>query len=106
MSLSGSDQSKSHSRPFLEVKVLLLLERDMNAPVSGTSVGRMTLRICSIDWRSGLNPPCILFAHSPRVKSDGMDARKDLFVNDGGDREAVEAICEGLPQLDVVAPFA
>jgi hypothetical protein len=35
-----------------------------------------------------------------------MDARKDLFVNDGGDREAVEAICEGLPQLDVVAPFA
>lgn len=38
-SLSGSDQSRSHSRPW-----------------SGTSVGRMMRRICSIDCRSGDSP--------------------------------------------------
>jgi len=39
VSLSGSDHSKSHSRPW-----------------SGTSVGRIIRRICSIDCRSGLKP--------------------------------------------------
>ena len=39
-SLSGSAQSRSHSRP-----------------VSGTSVGRMRLRICSMRVSSGLSPP-------------------------------------------------
>jgi len=38
-SLSGSDHSKSHSRPW-----------------SGTSVGRIIRRTCSIDCRSGLSP--------------------------------------------------
>ena len=38
-SLSGSDQSRSHSRPW-----------------SGTSVGRMMRLICSMDWRSGDSP--------------------------------------------------
>lgn len=40
VSLSGSDHNKSHKRPW-----------------SGTSVGRMIRRICSMDWRSGLRPP-------------------------------------------------
>lgn len=40
VSLSGSDHSRSHSRPW-----------------SGTSVGRIIRRICSIDFRSGLIPP-------------------------------------------------
>jgi hypothetical protein len=31
---------------------------------------------------------------------------EDLFVNDGGNRQAVEAIRKGLPQLDVVSPLA
>jgi len=38
-SLSGSDHRRSHRRPW-----------------SGTSVGLMIRRICSMDWRSGLNP--------------------------------------------------
>ena len=42
VSLSGSDHSKSHSRPW-----------------SGTSVGRMIRRICSMDCRSGLKPTII-----------------------------------------------
>lgn len=31
---------------------------------------------------------------------------KDLFVDDGRNWQAVEAICEGLPELDVVAALA
>lgn len=31
---------------------------------------------------------------------------KDLFVNNGRNRQAVEAVGEGLPQLDVVPPLA
>lgn len=32
--------------------------------------------------------------------------REDLLIDDGGNRQAVEAICECLPQLDVVAALA
>ena len=31
---------------------------------------------------------------------------EDLFINNSSDRKAVEAICEGLPELDVVATLA
>lgn len=31
---------------------------------------------------------------------------EDLLVYDGCDGQAIEAICEGLPQLDIVSPFA
>jgi hypothetical protein len=31
---------------------------------------------------------------------------EDLLVDDGGDGQAVEAVSERLPQLDVVSPFA
>jgi hypothetical protein len=31
---------------------------------------------------------------------------EDLLVNNGGNGQAVETVCEGLPQLDVVPPFA
>ena len=32
-------------------------------------------------------------------------AAKDLLVDNGGDREAVKTICEGLPEFDVVPSF-
>ena len=32
-------------------------------------------------------------------------AAEDLLVHDGGDRETVETVREGLPQLDVVPPL-
>lgn len=32
--------------------------------------------------------------------------RKDLFVDDCGNWQAVEAICECLPQLNVIPPLA
>jgi len=33
-------------------------------------------------------------------------AAEDLFVDDGGHGEAVEAVGEGFPQLDAVPPLA
>jgi len=33
-------------------------------------------------------------------------ATEDLLVDNSGDRQAVEAIREGLPELDVVSPLA
>jgi hypothetical protein len=32
-------------------------------------------------------------------------AAKDFLINDGGDGQAIEAICKCLPQFDVVAAF-
>ena len=31
---------------------------------------------------------------------------KDFLINDSRDGKAVEAVCEGLPQLDVIPPLA
>lgn len=31
---------------------------------------------------------------------------EDLLIDDGGNGQAVEAVCECLPQLDVVSPLA
>ncbi len=31
---------------------------------------------------------------------------EDLLVNDGGNRQAIEAVCECFPQLDIVSPLA
>ena len=30
---------------------------------------------------------------------------EDLFVDDGGDWKAIEAVCESLPELDIVPSF-
>lgn len=32
-------------------------------------------------------------------------ATEDLLINNGCDRQAVKAVCEGLPQLNVVPPL-
>ena len=31
---------------------------------------------------------------------------KDFLVDNGSDRQAIEAVCEGLPDLDIVPPLA
>jgi hypothetical protein len=31
---------------------------------------------------------------------------ENLLVNDGGDWQAIEAVCEGLPQLDIIPSLA
>ena len=51
-----------------------------NAPVSGTSVGRMTRRICSIDWRSGDRPPCIVKIFSSMMAAMGRQLKQSVNV--------------------------
>ena len=71
-SLSGSDQSKSHSRPW-----------------SGTSVGRMMRRICSIDCRSGLRPT----HHSARCAAGVLQVcRVGCVVYVCGSRDATDLL--------------
>ena len=49
-------------------------------PVSGTSVGRITLRICSMDWRSGLSPPCIVKIFSSIIAAIGRQLKQSVNV--------------------------
>lgn len=49
-------------------------------PVSGTSVGRITLRICSIDCRSGLRPPCIVKIFSSMIAAIGRQLKQSVNV--------------------------
>lgn len=44
--------------------------------------------------------------HGLQIGRQAAVAAKDLFVNDGSHRKAVEAVGERLPQLDVVAALA
>lgn len=44
--------------------------------------------------------------HRVQVWAETTVHGEDLLVNDGGDWQAVEAVREGLPQFDVVAPLA
>lgn len=44
--------------------------------------------------------------HGVEIRTQSTVHGEDLLVNDGCDGQAVEAIREGLPQLDVVPPFA
>jgi hypothetical protein len=55
----------------------------------------------------------IRWAHYPADLLHGVEIRAQptvhgeyLLVNDSCDGQAVEAICEGLPQFDVVPPLA
>uniref|UniRef100_A0A182UTS2 Uncharacterized protein n=1 Tax=Anopheles merus TaxID=30066 RepID=A0A182UTS2_ANOME len=63
VSLSGSDHSRSHSRPW-----------------SGTSVGRMMRRICSIDCRSGLRPPWQQKIFSSTIAATGRQLKQSVNV--------------------------
>lgn len=61
--LSGSDHSRSHSSPW-----------------SGTSVGRIIRRICSIDCRSGLKPPWQQKIFSSTIAATGRQLKQSVKV--------------------------
>lgn len=44
--------------------------------------------------------------HGVEVGTQAAVHSKDLLINDGGDRQAVKAVRERLPQLDVVPTLA
>ena len=52
----------------------------VDAPVSGTSVGRMTLLICSMLCRSGLRPPCIVKIFSSMMAAMGRQLKQSVNV--------------------------
>ena len=80
MSLSGSDHRRSHNRPTM-LSVRGTKQRwEWYAPVSGTSVGLITLRICSIDCRSGLSPPCIVKIFSSMMAAIGRQLKQSVNV--------------------------
>jgi len=45
-----------------------------------TSVGRMTLRICSIEFKSGLRPPCIVKIFSSMMAAIGRQLKQSVNV--------------------------
>ena len=45
-----------------------------------TSVGRMTRRICSIELRSGLRPPCIVKIFSSMIAAIGKQLKQSVKV--------------------------
>lgn len=48
--------------------------------MSGTSVGRITLRICSIDCRSGDRPPCMVNIFSSMMAAMGKQLKQSVKV--------------------------
>lgn len=92
MSLSGSDHSKSHNRPqsgiyksqriTTQAKLGLFedhaLLQKIRAPL--TSVGRITRRICSMEFRSGLRPPCIVKIFSSMIAAIGRQLKQSVNV--------------------------
>ncbi len=112
-----------HQRQDRSQKLAILRGQKVIVPVSGTSVGRIILLICSIDWRSGESPTkCINMYNSPifqvkntKVKSTDnfvLDswrvtsvATENLFIDNSCNGEAIEAISERFPQLDVESSF-
>ena len=45
-----------------------------------TSVGRMTRRICSMEFRSGLSPPCIVKIFSSMIAAMGRQLKQSVNV--------------------------
>ncbi len=45
-----------------------------------TSVGRMTRRICSIEFRSGLRPPCMVKIFSSIMAAMGRQLKQSVNV--------------------------
>lgn len=80
MSLSGSDHKRSHSSPIRGRGKPFQRVIEPHRPVSGTSVGRITLRICSMDCRSGLRPPCIVKIFSSMMAAIGRQLKQSVNV--------------------------
>ena len=92
MSLSGSDQRRSQSRPQSGIYI---------------SVSRVHLqRFLKIETYVGGAHDTSDLLHGVEVGAQATVHGEDLLVNDGGNGQAVEAVGESLPQLDVVSSLA
>lgn len=83
ISLSGSDHNKSQRSPnFKRCYSLchILTSAGKDVPTSGTSVGRITRRICSMEDKSGLKPPCIVNIFSSMMAAMGKQLKQSVNV--------------------------
>lgn len=65
----------------LEMRRLATRDESIQAtPDPPTSVGRMTRRICSIEFRSGLRPPCIVKIFSSMIAAMGRQLKQSVNV--------------------------
>ncbi len=91
ISLSGSDHKRSHRRPqsgiYNSQQIMEWEFSSLNSPNSitsegdpHTSVGRITRRICSIELRSGLNPPCMVKIFSSIIAAMGKQLKQSVNV--------------------------
>jgi hypothetical protein len=94
MSLSGSDHRRSHRRPQsgIYAKVSMAPSQGRDWSCRATHISRAH------------DAPDLL--HRVQVRAQTAVHGEDLLVDDSGNRQAVEAIGERLPQLDVVSSLA
>ena len=69
--------------------------------INGGGGGCLT-RVWHVGWPH--DPPDLL--HGLEIGTEAAMATKDLLVDDGCDRQTVEAVRERLPQFDVESPLA
>ena len=81
MSLSGSDHSRSQSNPqsgiYSTRQSIPLIEMINEKP---TSVGRITRLICSILFKSGDRPPCMVKIFSSIMAAMGRQLKQSVNV--------------------------
>ena len=100
MSLSGSDHSRSQSKPGEsgKKKTRVGLNDEPN------SLSQCILLACVRNIRRSHDSPYLF--HRLQIRTQTTMHCEDLLVDDSSDRETIEAICEGFPQLNVISAFA
>lgn len=73
-------------------------------PFFDVAVKRGKSTLTSVGNVCGPHDTSYLF-HTLEIGAEPAVHGEYLFIDDGGDREAIEAICKRLPQLDVVPSF-
>ena len=100
MSLSGSDHNKSHKRPQSGIcKSQWFTMHTCAAIRAGLREKQQWTHIC---WAH--DPTDLL--HRVQIRTQTSMHCEDLFVDDCCDGQAIEAVGESLPQLDIVPPLA
>jgi hypothetical protein len=96
MSLSGSDHRRSQSSPQSGIYTSQRFFLSNSSPLYHQCQNTGCTHVC---WSH--DAPDLL--HRVQVGAEATVHGEDFLVDDSGDGQAVETVCEGLPQLDVVA---
>lgn len=101
ISLSGSDQSKSQRRP--QSGIYKVVQQKLTPSLSGDkSRQARSLGQTYVSWAHDTT----YLLHRVQIRAETAVHCEDLLINNGCDRQAVEAVSEGFPQLNVVSSLA